>query len=190
MKLAIIGAGGFGREVYHSFKQNFTDVRFYAEDEYAGGMVKKLSSFDPTNEKAIIAIANPTQRQRIAESMPKETTFATLIHPSVIIMDSITILPGTIICANCVLTTNINIGKHVHLNLGTTVGHDCILNNYFTTAPAVNISGNVTTGKRVYIGTNSSIREKVDLTHDVTIGMGSVVLNDIKERGTYVGLVK
>lgn len=190
MNLAIIGAGGFGREVYHSFKQNFVEVRFYAEDEYSGGQVKPLSSFDHTKEKAVIAIADPKQRQRIAESMPKNTIFATLIHPSVIILDSTTVLSGSIICANCVLTTNVMVGKHTHLNLGTTVGHDSHLGNYFTTAPAVNISGNVTTDKRVYIGTNSSVREKTTICEDVTIGMGSVVLNDIEEPGTYVGLVK
>jgi len=189
--LAIIGAGGFAREVECWAKHSYY-CQFYAEDEYASGYVKPLSSFDPTKEKAIIAIGDPNQRRRIAEAMPKNTKWATLIHPSVQILNDamVCIQRGSIICAGTVITTNVSIGSHSQLNLNTTIGHDCILSDYFTTAPAVNISGNVTCGNNVYIGTNASIKQGVRIIGNTTIGMGSVVLRDIKESGTYVGLVK
>lgn len=190
-ELAIIGAGGFAREVACWAAERY-DVTFYADDEYAGGHVRPLSTFDPTKGRAIVAIGDPNQRRRIVESMPSETVWATLIHPSVQILDveSVLIMRGSIICAGSVLTTNIVVGQHSHLNLNTTIGHDCRLGDYFTTAPAVNVSGNVTTEKQVYIGTNASIRQKVNICGNVTIGMGAIVLNDIKEVGTYKGLVK
>ena len=87
-------------------------------------------------------------------------------------------------------TTNVVIGEHSHLNLLTTIGHDCRLGDYFTTAPAANISGNVITGKNVYIGANASVRQKVNMVGNTTIGMGAIVLNDIKDAGTYKGLIK
>lgn len=189
--LAIIGAGGFAREVECWAKLRYA-CTFYVEDEYANGKIRPLSEFDPTNSRAIIAIADPNTRRRIAESMPKETIFTSLVHPTVNILDpeTVLIMRGVIICAGVTLTTNIIVRDHVHLNLNTTVGHDCELGRYLTTAPAVNISGNVKTGSNVYIGTNTSIREKVEITSNVTVGMGAVVLNDIKQPGTYVGLVK
>jgi sugar O-acyltransferase (sialic acid O-acetyltransferase NeuD family) len=189
--LAIIGAGGFAREVECWAKDRFF-CTFYAEDEYAGGIVKPLSSFDPQNSLAVIAIGDPNQRRRIAESMPVETKWTTLIHPSVQILDreKVLIMPGSIICAGTIITTNVNIGSHSHLNLNTTVGHDCDLGDYFTTAPTVNISGNVKARPNVYIGTNAAIRQGVYIAGNVTIGMGAIVLNDINNGGTYVGLVK
>lgn len=191
LPLAIIGAGGFAREV-ECWAKKTSQCTFYAEDKYAGGHIKPLSYFNPTKERAVIAIGDPTQRQRIAEALPKETIFATLIHPSVIILDpkEVTIFDGTIICAGSIITTNVKLGRHTHINLNTTIGHDCELGNYFTTAPGANISGNVTTGSNVYIGTNASIRQKVTITDNVTIGMGAIVLNDINDSGTYTGLVK
>ena len=189
--IAIIGAGGFAREV-ECWAIDIAPCTFYAEDEYAGGYIKPLSKFDPTKERAVIAIGDPNQRRRIAEAMPKGTIFTTLIHPSAQILDEdeVFINEGSIICANTVITSGVKLGKHTHLNLNTTIGHDCNLGDYFTTAPGVNVSGNVRAGNNVYIGTNASIRQGVDITGSVTIGMGAVVLNDITEGGTYVGLVK
>jgi sugar O-acyltransferase (sialic acid O-acetyltransferase NeuD family) len=151
-----------------------------------------LSKFNSLTQLAVIAIADPNQRRRIAEAMPKETKWATLIHPSVHILDpsTVTIMQGSIICAGTIITTNVVIGEHSQLNLLTTIGHDCRLGDYFTTAPAANISGNVTTGKNVYIGANASVRQKVNIVGNTTIGMGAIVLNDIKDAGTYKGLVK
>lgn len=191
LPLAIIGAGGFAREV-ECWAKKMSICTFYAEDKFAGGHIKPLSWFNPKKERAVIAIGDPIQRQRIAEALPKETEYATLIHPSVIILDpeEVTIFDGTIICAGSIITTNVKLGRHTHINLNTTIGHDCELGNYFTTAPGANISGNVTTGSNVYIGTNASIRQKVTITDNVTIGMGAIVLNDINDSGTYTGLVK
>lgn len=191
MNIAIIGAGGFAREV-ECWAINIAPCTFYAEDEYAGGYIKPLSKFDPTKERAVIAIGDPNHRRRIAEAMPKATIFTTLIHPTAQILDKdeVFINEGSIICANTVITSGVKLGKHTHLNLNTTIGHDCELGDYFTTAPGVNVSGNIRTGNNVYIGTNAAIRQGTSITGNVTIGMGAVVLNDIKEGGTYVGLVK
>tara|TARA_R110000822_G_scaffold158970_8_gene298500 strand:- start:66 stop:647 length:582 start_codon:yes stop_codon:yes gene_type:complete len=190
-RLAIIGAGGFAREVSCWAAQSYL-CDYYVEDDYASGNALPLSKFNPLTQLAVIAIGDPNQRRRIAESMPKETKWATLIHQSVHILDpsTVTIMQGSIICAGTIITTNVVIGQHSQLNLLTTIGHDCRLGDYFTTAPAANISGNVTTGKNVYIGTNASIRQKVNIAGNTTIGMGAIVLNDIKDAGTYKGLIK
>lgn len=85
------------------------------------------------------------------------------------------------------MTCNIKIGKHAHLNLHTTIGHDCIIGDYFTTAPATNISGNCEFGECVYFGTNSSVRQGIKICDNVTIGMGGIVVKNINEEGVYIG---
>jgi UDP-3-O-[3-hydroxymyristoyl] glucosamine N-acyltransferase len=67
------------------------------------------------------------------------------------------------------------------------VGHDCVIGDFFTASPGVNISGNCTIGNQVYIGTNASLKQGITICDDVIIGMGSVVVKDIIEPGVYIG---
>lgn len=189
--LAIIGHGGFAKEV-EAWARNTYFCNYYVEDEYAGRGALPLSKFDPTKSKAIIAIGDPSTRRRIADSMPKETNFATLIHPSAQIIDPSTILimKGCIICAGVVITTDVIVSEHAHINLNCTVGHGARIGRYNTLSPGVNISGDVTLGSYVYVGTNTAVKEKTSVVSNVTIGMGSTVIRDIKQSGTYFGLVK
>ena len=188
MKKAIIGAGGFAREVKASLCE---DVVFFVEDEFLSGLddCLPLSSFDPKVYEAVVAIGDPITRKRITESMPKETSYFTHVHPSAqILAKDVSIGRGSIVCANSIITTNVVIGEHCHINLSTTIGHDTIIGNYFTASPGVHISGNCKISDMVSMGTGSATREKISITNNVVIGMQSAVVNDINEPGTYVGV--
>lgn len=192
MKKGIFGAGGFGREVYFSLPVNIQKKTFFfVDDEFWVNNDDKIlpfSKFDPETYELIVAVGNPSDRKKIVDLLPKNTKYFTHIHESVIILDdSIIIGEGSIICAGTILTTNIKIGKHSHLNLQTTVGHDTIIGDFFTSAPSVKISGNCSIGNLVYFGTNSSVKEKINICDNVTIGMNSGVIKHINEKGTYVG---
>ncbi len=76
----------------------------------------------------------------------------------------------------------------MHLNLQTTIGHDCEIGNYFTTAPGAKISGNCKIYDLVYVGTNASIKEKLTIHSLTTIGSNATVVKNIEESGTYVGV--
>lgn len=188
-QIAIIGAGGFSREIQaHMGKKVicFVDDQYWKEDD---GWILKLSDFDPKKYKVLIAVGNPKQRASIAESLPTETEYFTFIHRSAQILDGNNkIGEGSVICANVIITTNVTLGKHTHLNLSSTVGHDTVIGDFFTTAPGAKISGNCNIGNRVYFGTNASVREKISICDDATIGLNAGVVKDIKESGTYVGL--
>jgi sugar O-acyltransferase (sialic acid O-acetyltransferase NeuD family) len=192
MNKGIIGAGGFAREVYYSLLPEEREITsFFVHDEWWDSNMKNifpLSKFDPSNYEVVVAVANPRDREMIIKSLPSETKYFTHIHSSVQIQGSdVKIGEGSIICAGTIITTNINIGKHAHLNLITTIGHDCIIGDYFTTAPGVQISGNENIGDRVYFGTRSCIKQKLSVCDDVTIGMNSGVVKNITESGIYVG---
>lgn len=193
MKIGIIGNGGFGKEVYCSLPDiKKKNTIFFVDDEYYDGLqpnVLPISEMDVSLYKIIIAIADPSHRNRIVRSLPKNTQYYTYIDKNAHIMDSsVQIGEGSIICAGVILTRNIKIGKHSHLNLLSTIGHDTIVGDYFTTAPGAKISGNCKIGNRVYFGTNSSAREKLEICDDVIIGLNSGVVKSIYESGTYVGL--
>ncbi|NOT76634.1 MAG: acetyltransferase [Cyclobacteriaceae bacterium] len=199
-KICILGFGGFGRETLCCLmdtlpsETKIEDVAcFMGPDEHIkekkilGADVIPLSQFDPAKYDVVIAIGDPQIRKKMVEALPANTTFATIIHPTVVKSKWVEIGEGSIITAGVILTCNIKIGKHAHLNLHTTIGHDCNIGDFFTTTPAVNISGNCTFGDFVYFGTNASVREKITICSNVTIGMGGVVVKSIDTEGVYVG---
>lgn len=196
MKKAIIGAGGFAREVYHSLsKEDKESCVFFVDAQYLKDSkdlcpceVMDIVTFDPNKYEVVVAIANPKIREKMVDSLPKETKFYTHIHKSAIILgNDVFIGDGSIICAGCILTTNIYLGNHSHLNLGTTIGHDCNIGSFFTTAPGVMISGNNLIGRRVYFGTMAMTKEKLTLGDDIVLGMNAGVTKSIYESGTYIG---
>ncbi len=194
--LYIIGTGGFAREVLCLIRDlgRYDQVKAFVEADAAYSHqalmnipVIPQSQFDPDGAEVIIAIGDPATRHKVSLTLPQDTDYATLIHPSVIMSPWVRIGAGSIICARTTLTCEISLGKHTQLNLHTTVGHDCVLEDYVTTAPAVNISGRCHLAGKIYVGTNASIRQNIRIAEGTTIGMGAVVVKDITEPGIYVG---
>ncbi len=199
--LYIFGTGGFGREALICFidicKAKSIDytqfVSFVIDDEYhkdaylMGVPVIKKSQFNHEDGEVFIGLADPYIRKEIVMKLPSATKFATLLHPTALISDWVSIGEGTIVCAGSILTTQITIGKHAHFNLNTTVGHDCVIGDYFTSSPGVNISGNCVIGDNVFLGTNTAVREKTTICDNVIVGMSSSVLKSLDESGVYVG---
>lgn len=186
MKLALYGYGGHAREVAAQIGQ---PVTFFVDDAYVSPKTKPISEFDPTEYSMMIAVADNRERFNMSQKLPKETTYFTFIHPTVLILDdNIEVGEGSFIGANSILTTNIKIGKHAILNRGNQIGHDTIIGDYFSAMPGAIVSGNVTIHSLVYLGTNSSIREKLSIHSLSTIGMNSCVVKHIEEPGVYVGV--
>jgi len=200
-KIYIYGANGFGREVLNLIREIYTldsdslKSRISFVDDNSDLHGTKISGIDVISKSEInfeqggvvIAIANPAIREKIVNELPQKTVYKTLIHPFAIVGMNVTIGDGAIICAGSILTCDINIGSHCHLNLNTTIGHDCTIGDYFTTAPAVNISGACNIGDRVYFGTKSATRQGNQIVSDVVVGMSANVIKDLEVEGTYVG---
>ena len=184
MKRALIGYGGHAREVLAQVGEN---LPCFVDDKYVDNNTLPLSSFDPTEYEVMVAIGDSKQRYDIVQRLPKSTKYFTFIHPTALILDSVSIGEGSFIGANSILTTNITIGDHILLNRGNHIGHDCEIGDYLSMMPGSIISGNVKIGDKVYLGTNSTIKEKLIIGNNIIIGMSSGVLKSIKTKGTYVG---
>ena len=202
--IAIIGAGGFGREVktliddinnvrpFYNFIGYYDDGREKGTDINGFPVLGNIDALNNLNQELeiVLGIGDPTTKERIIlkTSNPK-VTFPILIHPSVIISrDFVTIKEGTIICAGCILTCNINIGAFVTLNLMCTVGHDTIIDVFASFMPSVNISGEVIIHKKVYVGTGAKIINQLEIGEESIIGAGAVVSRSIPAFCTAVGI--
>lgn len=189
MKKALIGAGGFAREVQAHMNNKFMPC--FVPDKYyhnTSPNILPLSKFNPDEYEVLVAIGDPVVRYDVIQQLPDNTRYFTFIHPSAqLLSDDIEIGEGSIICAGSILTTNIKIGKHSQINLNTTIGHDCVIGDYFTTAPGVHVSGNCTIYDMVYIGTNAAIKQGISIHSLATIGMNAGVVKHITNGGTYIG---
>lgn len=202
--IVIIGVGGFGREVKGLIDQiNLVEKKYHISGFYDDGKnlresyngvayLGKIEELNKISSRTAVAIGigDPKTKAQILQTLSNPNLyFPTLIHPSVILgQDDISIGQGTIICANSVLTCNINIGKFVTVNLSCTIGHDTVIHNFSSAMPSVNISGEVVIHKNVYVGTGAKIINQVEVGKNVIIGAGAVVAKSLPENCTAVGI--
>lgn len=196
MKLCIFGSGGFAKEVYWLALQCGRQVDAFIDlnygDYYDSIKIEPEEYFDPIKHLAIVAVGDPILRKKITNKIVVKygyDVFDTLVASSVNLMaNNIVIGRGSVICANCIITCDVQLGDFTQLNLATTIGHDTKTGAFFTTAPGVHISGKVSTGECVYFGTNASSIEEISICDNVIIGAGACVVRDITNSGIYVGV--
>lgn len=189
-ELAIIGAGGFAREVKQwammSQATGLFPFTFYVSDHLATPPNRPLSQLDPDRSMAVVAIGEPNARAKVVQGLRHGQRFTTVIHKTAIKQSESA--DGLIMCPYSVITTDCQLGRHIHLNLHSDIGHDCIIGDFVTLAPGARVSGKCTIGEGVYIGSNAVIREGVTIAPWSIIGANCVVLHDITEAGTYAGV--
>lgn len=193
--IAIIGAGGFAREVLWLLEDlglasqvvGFYETDAHWQDRQVAGLPVRPTSGLDADWDAVIAVGDPVGRAEILSMLPDGLRFPTYVHPSARLGPRIELGDGVVVCAGSILTCDIRLGRHVQLNLGTTVGHDCVFEDFVTTAPSVNISGGCTLGRQAYVGTNACLREGLNVPPGSVIGMGAVLVGQPATSGTFVG---
>ena len=190
MERVIIGNGGVARELLGQMP-NKNLRRFVTSDaeRHPENGVLHLDEFNPATMEAIVAVGDPLARQHLVSLLPKNTKFFSFVHSSAQIFDpEINVPPGSIISANCILTTNISLGLHTYLNRGAMIGHDTTCGDFLSLMPGAVVSGRCKLGSRVNLGNNASVREQTSICSDVIIGMQAAVTRNICEPGVYVGV--
>jgi sugar O-acyltransferase (sialic acid O-acetyltransferase NeuD family) len=202
-RIAIVGSGGFAREILTLINDINKQSKKYEVVGFVGpDMNQSIHGFPVIGTDAeinkttepislVLAVGEPNLKEKIKSKYTNPlVTFPTLIHPSVIIGDSesVRIGHGCIICAGCILTTDIALHDFVTLNLQCTVGHDTVINDYASFMPSVNISGEVVVGKGVYVGTGAKIINRLEIGENTIVGAGAVVAKSLPANCTVVGV--
>jgi sugar O-acyltransferase (sialic acid O-acetyltransferase NeuD family) len=204
-RLAVLGAGGAGREIAwlaEACLGSDADIFFVVDDSHVTATsvngrpvltFEHFRSIDPS-VPVVAAIGDPTERERlVARCTSAGFSFATLVHPSLSISPYVEIGEGSVICEGCVVTTNSYIGKHVYVNIGSTISHDCDLADYATLSPGVHIAGWVSVGRGVFFGTGATVRngsrdKRLQIGESAVIGAGACVVEDVPAHATVVGV--
>ena len=196
-KIAIYGAGGFGRETelllqqINAFHPQWEFIGFF-DDFSIKGVLGGKAALNALQETLhlIIAIADPMVRKEIVRNITNENIqYTVLIHPTVVFdAKELEIGEGSILTARNVFTTNIAIGKHSIINLSSTIGHDVVIGDFCSIMPGANISGNVIIGEATLIGSGAVILQGIKIGNNVRVGAGAVVTKDVPDNSTVVGV--
>ena len=201
--LIIIGAGAWALEVWSWIKE----ARGYNEEfKFKGFISNNLKEIDDKkycDEKIIdtidkyeikvddvfvCAIGNVAVKKRITSDFEKKGAFfINLIHNSVIFFKGVNLGKGIIVSPFCVLSNNCKISNHVSINLSSTIGHDTKIGCCSVISSHCDLTGYVELEEDVFLGSSVTIAPSKKICSNVFLGIGSVVLKNIRKKGVYLG---
>lgn len=136
-----------------------------------------------------VAIGSNDARKKIQEKLIEQgLSVVSLIHPSAVIGTDVEIGTGSVLMAGVVINSSSRIGKGCIINTSSNLDHDNVVENYVHISPGVRIAGSVGIGKGTWLGIGSVISNNVNICSGCKVGAGTVVVKDITEPGTYVGV--
>ncbi len=199
--LIIIGAGGFGREVYAWAREAFDfgrEWRFrgFLDDNPRAldGMdyppiLGDIGSYTPGEEDYFLCgLGKPELKKKVVEVLLKKgARFTSLVHPTVVIGNHVELGAGVILCPRVVVTSDIRLGDFVTLNVGSAVGHDSVVGAFTQTSAFCDITGGVSVGEGVFMGSHAAILPRVKVGDFAVIGAGSVALRNVPAGKTIYG---
>jgi sugar O-acyltransferase (sialic acid O-acetyltransferase NeuD family) len=203
--IAIIGAGGLGREVLAAIaacndaQKEWNVVGFLDSNptlvgsEVGGVPVLGSDDWQPRNSDdslwLVCAVGDPKARFRIAEKLSAQgRKFARIIHPDVRIPSSVQVGAGSVVMAGTRFTADVKIGSHVVIYLNCAITHDVEIADFCMIAAGCNLSGGAVLETGVQLGTAASVLPRRRIGAWTTIGAGSVVTDDIPAESVAVGV--
>ena len=143
------------------------------------------------NPNVLIAVDDNTKREELYKTIYKKNCKNFIFKKSYLAKSSKLKLSKK----NCIIIQNyskimpnVEINNGVKIHIGAQIHHDCIIGEFSTIAPKALLLGNVEVGKNVYIGANSTIKQKVKIGKGAIIGAGSVVIRDVKDFDMVAGI--
>lgn len=202
--LVIVGAGGFGRECHdvvvaiNRIDPVWDFVGFADDSEPPADLLRRRgatwiggtsSLADHSGAAYVVAVGDPHIRRRLVDVVEAGGLVpATLVHPAATIGLDVEVGEGSVICSHASLTTNIRVGRHVHIDQNVAIGHDAVLRDYCRVNPGATISGSVTLDEGVTVGTNSTVIQGLTVGRGAVVGAGAAVVRPVPPGATVVGV--
>lgn len=205
-KIAIYGAGGFGREAaclinkINEVRHQWELIGFFDDNpllkgsmvsHYAPclGGIDELNSFK-SNLSVVITIGSPVVMKSIIDKINNPLVeFPNIIHPDLKIVDPISfkIGKGNIIQGGCFVSCDVSVGDFNVLNGSDVLGHDVKINDFNSFMPGVRVSGKVIIGNNNFFGVGSIILQGIHIGDNVNLSAGSVLITKPKDGFLYMG---
>jgi sugar O-acyltransferase (sialic acid O-acetyltransferase NeuD family) len=193
--LLIVGSGGHASVLLDAAKRMKQWDSVLVLDQQSKGVAIPVDDvysnrhqYKSTHE-VFVAIGDHQHREKVTNELISEGfTLATIVHPSAVIADGVSIEEGSCVLAGVILNPYVRIGKGVIVNTGARLDHHNRIGDFTHVCPGSVLAGDVTIGTHCFLGAGSIVSSQVAITDHVTLGAGCVVVKSINEPGTYVGV--
>jgi len=202
--LYVFGAGGHGQEIAWVAEAAWSaapEVVFLVDEqqrtaaEVAGRRVALVDEVDfHADSRFVVGVGDGSVRRRVSGELEQRGAIAaTIVHSSVQRSDSVVVGAGAVVFPGTVLTTNVMIGRHAHVNAGCTVSHDSTVGDFSTVSPGVHVAGRVRLGTGVFVGIGASIINgapggSLVVGDDAVIAAGACVISDVEGGSMVAGV--
>ncbi|MFC1512447.1 acetyltransferase [bacterium] len=198
----IIGAGGFGREVYNwaqeslpqnEFKINgFLDIDKNALDNYDID-INILGTEDTYNiqehDRFIIAVGNIELKKKIVEKIKSRNgEFMTLVHKTALVACTAKIGEGVVICPFAYVSDNVILDNFVMLNFYASCGHDAKIGEYSILSPYATVNGFVVLEEEVFLATHSTVIAYKKVGAKSKVSANSAVMHNVPPNSLVFGV--
>jgi sugar O-acyltransferase (sialic acid O-acetyltransferase NeuD family) len=188
----VIGSGGHAKVVIATLRASGYDVAAVWDDDpgragaaLLGARVSGTTAECPREALAVVAIGSNSARRKVAAQL--NLRYATVVHPTAIVHESVALGPGTIVFAGAVIQPDTRIGEHVIVNTAASIDHDCDIGDFAHVAPGVRLAGTVTLGKGAFLGVGSCAVPGARVGDWAVVGAGGVVIHPVEAGVTAVG---
>ena len=185
-RLVVVGAGGHAKVVIATALAAGWEIAEVLDDDparhgevllgyrVAGATESRLRDPDAT---CVIAIGSNKTRRRVAGGA--RCRFATLVHPTAHVHESVQLGAGTVIFAGVVIQPAVRIGSQVIVNTAASIDHDCTLGEAVHVAPGARLAGGVYVGDETLFGIGAVAIPSVRIGERSIVGAGAVVVRDV-----------
>jgi sugar O-acyltransferase (sialic acid O-acetyltransferase NeuD family) len=189
-QIILQGGGDHARVVLDSLLKQGKTVAAIFDPKLSGELfgVPQMGIYQPDKfptASMIVAIGDNRMRQKVAINAKHH--FATLIDPTSTISPRAVIGEGSMVLHRTVVQANTMIGKHVIINTGAQVDHDCAIGDFVHIGPGSVLCGTINIGEGTFIGAGTVIIPGVKIGKWSIVGAGSVVIKDIPDYTMVVG---
>lgn len=204
-KIAIYGAGGFGRETacllreINEVSPMWDFVGFFDDGVPAGNRSHQgetLGGIDALNAwqgalALVFAIASPKTLETLLKKITNPNIeFPNIVAPTARILDRATLKlgKGNLINHGCTLSCDVALGDFNLLNEHVTIGHDSRLGNFNALMTGARIAGSVAIGNGNVFGMNAAVMQGTKIGNETTVGASSFVVRTPPDGSTCVGV--
>jgi sugar O-acyltransferase (sialic acid O-acetyltransferase NeuD family) len=201
MRAFIYGAGAQGRVVLDILRLSggYESVEFIDDSPERWGsqvngapVVRGLDYVleqPPSAFRIIIAIGHPTVRMSLLRRLQERSVpLLNAVHPTAVIMPSVSMGGGNTICAGAIVNTDARLGDGTIINTAAVLEHDSVLGDGVLIGPGVQLGGRTRVGAGAFVCTGAIVLPRVSIGAGSIVAAGAVVTKPVPDNVLVMGL--
>ncbi|MBQ6533631.1 MAG: acetyltransferase [Opitutales bacterium] len=194
--IVIVGAGGFGREVFNYACDCVRagadwQVKGFIDDnpdalngyDYPKKIIGSVKEYAPAEgDFFLCAVGTPKAKKSVVETLKgRGAKFEKLVHPTAYVGVNVKLGEGVVVCPQAKLICDVSLGDFAMVNCASACGHDSDIGAYAVINSFCDITGFCKVGEGAFFASRVSMRPGSKVGNWASVGIGSCVIMNIKD---------